>query len=127
MLSYRMISHFQSAPIPSRSLTLMEHFLDTVVEYVESHLALLINLLHDQGIIKQTTCMSRFFTAVAIYQLQEKGLLNVTDAVRARDALLLCCSWVWLFLDTRFVLPSGEQLYRACRLWHGTAVVPQDP
>ena len=25
--------------------------------------------------------MCRFFTAVAIYQLQEKGLLNVTDPV----------------------------------------------
>jgi hypothetical protein len=33
------------------------------------------------------TCASRFFTAVAIYQLQEKGLLNVTDVVRASERI----------------------------------------
>ena len=39
---------------------------------------------------------TKFFTAVAIYQLQEKGLLNVSDAVRYRlpAASRICVSGV---------------------------------
>lgn len=36
--------------------------------------------------------LHRFFTAVAIYQLQDRGLLNVSDAVRHTHLIDLRCS-----------------------------------
>ena len=43
-----------------------------------------IRQIHDIRGAHLGECLGcRFFTAVCIYQLQEKGLLNVTDAVRS--------------------------------------------
>ncbi|CAL8462902.1 g2436 [Coccomyxa elongata] len=45
---------------------------------------------------------TKFFTAVAIYQLQEKGLLNVSDAI-------------------------GKRIHRPCTLWSRWTMVPYYP
>ena len=84
---------------------------------------------------------TKFFTAVAIYQLQEKGLLNVSDAVNYERAWLpdeqfhqiaphpsLCIGNS--HTSGHLILlcfSAGERVHRSCRFWTGWSLVPQGP